>query len=273
MNETARVSTPEADVPVPPPPAQDEVAAAARIPQDQDLEPTEWWQTPTGKVLGVVVAVTVLAILANINGGLAIMILAIGGLAAFALYNRRGDQAQSAGERGGRRVLRPGFDEPVSEAERRRELEAEIAQYMSEGFFVRQRTATTAQLVRPKRFSFIWALLWFLVFGIGIVVYLIYYAPSRMRAATLRLTSTERSKPRGRYATFSSSSLVATDRCLREFVCAALSEVCCPQEPRMQLPISATHPHPAAQDDRSLVGETPVRRGLRPTVYSPSAYR
>lgn len=41
---------------------------------------------------------------------------------------------------------------------------------------VQQRTPTTAQLFKPKTFSFIWALLWFLVFGIGIIVYLIYYA-------------------------------------------------------------------------------------------------
>jgi hypothetical protein len=48
--------------------------------------------------------------------------------------------------------------------------------YMHDGLFVRQRTATTAQLVRSKRVSFVWALLWMLVFGIGIVVSLIYYA-------------------------------------------------------------------------------------------------
>ena len=73
-------------------------------------------------------------------------------------------------------MLRPGSDKPVSEAERSRELEEEIAQYIHDGYFVRHRSATTAQLVRPKKFSFIWALLWFLLFGIGIVVYLIYYA-------------------------------------------------------------------------------------------------
>ena len=69
VHETARVSTLEADVPVPPPPVQDERTAAAGIPQDQDMETTEWWQTPTGKVLGVIVAiVTVLVILANLGG-------------------------------------------------------------------------------------------------------------------------------------------------------------------------------------------------------------
>jgi hypothetical protein len=177
VHETARVSTPEADVPVPPPPVQDEVTAAAGIPHDQDMETTEWWQSPTGKVLGAIVAIiTVIVIMANLNGGSAIMLLAIAGLVAFALYTRRGHEVESAGKRGGRLVLRPGFDEPVSEAERSRELEVEIAQYMHDGFFVRQRSATTAQLVRPKKFSFIWALLWFLLFGIGIIVYLIYYA-------------------------------------------------------------------------------------------------
>jgi hypothetical protein len=177
VHQTARVPTPEADVPVPPPPQQEEGIAASPPQQDQSTDIKEWWQTPTGKVLGAIVAiVTVLVILANLNVGSAIMLLAIAGLVAFALYNRRGDQVESTGKRGGRLVLRPGFDEPVSEAERSRELEEEIAQYMHDGFFVRQRSATTAQLVRPKKFSFIWALLWFLLFGIGIIVYLIYYA-------------------------------------------------------------------------------------------------
>jgi len=70
VHETARVSTPEADVPVPPPPADDEATAMAGIPEDQAVEPKEWWQTPIGKGLGVIVAiVTVLAILANLTGG------------------------------------------------------------------------------------------------------------------------------------------------------------------------------------------------------------
>lgn len=60
-----------------------------------------------------------------------------------------------------------------------RTLEEEVGEYMRCGFFVRHRTETTAQLVKPKKFSFVWALLWFLVFGVGIVVYLIYYAAKR----------------------------------------------------------------------------------------------
>jgi hypothetical protein len=157
--ETARVSTPEADVPVPPLPTYEEATPMVEIQQDRSDKPLEWWQTPTGKVIGVVVAiVTMLVILANLDGGSAIILLAIAGLVAFALYNRRGDPVESSSERGGRLVLRPGSDKPVSEAERSRELEEEIAQYMRDGFFVRHRSATTAQLVRPKKFSFIWAL-------------------------------------------------------------------------------------------------------------------
>ena len=182
VHQTARLSIPEADVPVSPPPTHDEATATVGIPQDQSEERTEWWQTPIGKVLGVIVAiVTLLATLASGNGNAVILVLAIG-LLLFGLSNR-GSKNESGfaggipGKDGtGRIVLRAGYTEPVSDAERSRELEEEIAQYMSEGFFVRQRTATTAQLVRPKRFSFVWAFLWFLMFGIGIVVYLIYYA-------------------------------------------------------------------------------------------------
>src|ERR687890_2307999 len=73
VHETARVSTPEADVPVPPPPVQDENTAAAGIPQDQDMETTEWWQTPIGKstvkAIGVLVAIIVVPTILVILGG------------------------------------------------------------------------------------------------------------------------------------------------------------------------------------------------------------
>ena len=76
VHETARVSTLEADVPVPPPPRQDEVTAAAGIPQDQSEKPTEWWQTPFGKGIGVIVAiVAVLVILASLPGDVVLALL------------------------------------------------------------------------------------------------------------------------------------------------------------------------------------------------------
>ena len=82
-------------------------------------------------------------------------------------------------DRSGRILLKAGSKSPVSEEERSRRLEDEVQKYAQDGFFVQNRTATTAQLVKPKKFSFIWALLWFLVFGVGVLVYLIYYASKK----------------------------------------------------------------------------------------------
>jgi capsule polysaccharide export protein KpsE/RkpR len=47
------------------------------------------------------------------------------------------------------------------------------------------------QLVKPKKFSFIWALVWFLLFGIGLIVYLLYYGASATRRFTSRSTMAE----------------------------------------------------------------------------------
>jgi len=58
---------------------------------------------------------------------------------------------------------------------RRQILERAIADYSRHGFKVSTRTDTTAQLVRPKQFSCLWASLWFLMVGIGLLFYLFYY--------------------------------------------------------------------------------------------------
>jgi len=60
-----------------------------------------------------------------------------------------------------------------------RRLEAEVQSYVSRGFRVVSQTPTTAQLVKPKKFSFVWAFLWFLVAVVGLIVYLLYYASKR----------------------------------------------------------------------------------------------
>jgi hypothetical protein len=174
-HQTAAVATPEADVSVPTL-SQEESSGQIARPARMAGKVSEAESKRNAFIALAVVIALIVLIIAEVAGygGSAIVLLAIAGLVAFALYNRQGEQVEREG--GGRLVLRPGFNEPVSEAERNREFEEEIAQYLHEGFFVRQRTATTAQLVRPKKFSFIWALLWFLLFGIGIVVYLIYYA-------------------------------------------------------------------------------------------------
>jgi uncharacterized membrane protein YccF (DUF307 family) len=69
--------------------------------------------------------------------------------------------------------------EPVPLEERSAILDAAVMKYARIGYEVRSRTQTTAQLVKPKTFSFIWALVWFLLFGIGLIVYLLYYWSER----------------------------------------------------------------------------------------------
>jgi hypothetical protein len=138
-------------------------------------------------ILGAVVWVLALAAAIDSgSGGGVILVLVIGIVVALAFS--RGEpgagraRATPTGARkdeSGRWVLREGTGRPLSEAERSALLDGEISDYAGEGFSVRQRTATTAQLVRPKKFSFFWAPVWFLMLGVGLVVYLLYYAAKR----------------------------------------------------------------------------------------------
>ena len=55
-------------------------------------------------------------------------------------------------------------------------LNAEIRRYIADGYRVHSATNTTAQLVKPKKFSFWGALAWFvLTLGAGLPIYIIYY--------------------------------------------------------------------------------------------------
>ena len=74
-----------------------------------------------------------------------------------------------------------GIGKPGAEAP----LQEHIGWYVRQGYRVASQTETTVQLVKPKRFSFVWALGWFLVFGIGLIVYLLYYAAKRDQALYL----------------------------------------------------------------------------------------
>jgi len=58
-------------------------------------------------------------------------------------------------------------------------FEERITEFVLRGYRVVSRTETTAQLVRPKVFSFFWATAWFLVCGVGVLVYLFWYASKR----------------------------------------------------------------------------------------------
>ena len=174
----AHVPTPEADVAVPPLPNQQEAGSDAGSDGRVSSADSTW----TALIpLGVIVAFSIVLIVAGATaGGQGIgVVLMLSILPALAFLLRAGGAGSEGKDETGRLVLRDGSEQPVPESERSRLLEAEVSEYMRSGFFVRHRTATTAQLVKPKQFSFVWALLWFLVFGIGIVVYLIYYAAKR----------------------------------------------------------------------------------------------
>ena len=75
-----------------------------------------------------------------------------------------------------RNLSRPGKDKPLQE---------HIDWYVNQGYRVVSQTDTSAQLVRPKTFSFVWAFLWFLCLGFGLIVYLLYYAAKKDKAVYL----------------------------------------------------------------------------------------
>ena len=82
-----------------------------------------------------------------------------------------------------------GESEPeVSSAIQSEKLEQNIAQYVRQGYRVMSRTEKSAQLMRPKEFSFFAALLWFLVFGVGLLIYIFYYLAKSDNVVYLRVT-------------------------------------------------------------------------------------
>ncbi len=55
------------------------------------------------------------------------------------------------------------------------QLSDQIHKYVRQGYRIMQQTEMTVQLVKPKRFRFLWATFWFLFLGIGLLVYIFYY--------------------------------------------------------------------------------------------------
>jgi len=76
----------------------------------------------------------------------------------------------------------------VSSALQSEKLEQNIAHYVSQGYRIVSRTEKSAQLVRPKEFSFFAALLWFLVFVVGLMIYIFYYLAKSDDLIYLRVT-------------------------------------------------------------------------------------
>lgn len=73
----------------------------------------------------------------------------------------------------------------LSESERTAILEREIAQYASQGYRVTVRTATTAQLVKPKEFSVLAAVCMTLLLLVGLVLYLLIYLAEKDKTVYL----------------------------------------------------------------------------------------
>jgi len=71
-------------------------------------------------------------------------------------------------------------------------LDREVARYVKRGFRLVTRTPTTAQLLKPKHFSFLWATLWFCCLGIGLLFYLFYYWSRRDQTIYLEVDPTGR---------------------------------------------------------------------------------
>ena len=60
--------------------------------------------------------------------------------------------------------------------ERRRDiLQKEIGRYIRKGFRVVSQTDTSAQLVKPKRFSLLWAIIWLILAVLPFILYLLWY--------------------------------------------------------------------------------------------------
>ncbi len=76
--------------------------------------------------------------------------------------------------------------------QRRDILQREISAYVRRGFIVQSQTDTTAQLIKRKKFSLLWAIIWFLLAVFPFVIYLIWYAAKRDESAYLTVDETGR---------------------------------------------------------------------------------
>ena len=62
--------------------------------------------------------------------------------------------------------------------QRREILQQYIYAYIQQGYRVVSQTDTTAQMVKPKQFSFGWAFFWLLVAVVGLLLYIFYFMAS-----------------------------------------------------------------------------------------------
>ncbi len=65
----------------------------------------------------------------------------------------------------------PGKGLPEPEAP----LQEHVDWYVGQGYHVISQTETSAQLVMPKQFSFVWAMVWILLALVGLLAYILYH--------------------------------------------------------------------------------------------------
>ncbi len=57
--------------------------------------------------------------------------------------------------------------------------------YVSENYTIGSKTENQLQMIRKKTFSFLWSFLWFLIFGFGLIIYVLYYLSKKDKIYTI----------------------------------------------------------------------------------------
>lgn len=63
--------------------------------------------------------------------------------------------------------------------------------YIKEGYEQELRTERELKMIKRKKFSFLWSVLWFLFFGIGLLIYIFYYMSKKDEIIYIRIDKTE----------------------------------------------------------------------------------
>lgn len=63
--------------------------------------------------------------------------------------------------------------------------------YIKEGYEQELRTERELKMIRRKKFSFLWSVLWFFFFGIGLLIYIFYYMSKKDEIIYIRIDKTE----------------------------------------------------------------------------------
>ncbi len=121
-------------------------------------------------------------------GLLVLPILVIGFVVGLQLISRFEEATERADE--ARRMDRePAGEEGVDKPNADASLQEHIDWYVRQGYRVVSQTETSAQLIKPKQFSLVWAVIWLLVAFIGIVIYIFYYIAKKDTAVYLTVQS------------------------------------------------------------------------------------